>query len=407
MIRLEFNGKPFDPQNFTESLLKAAMESVASEMHDKVSAIRHPVTGEFPTVVVFGTSLDDINMRIEGSPDLLALVNERLGVVTDAVSEGEPELVAHPTPKVFLSYASEDKDTASLIAHRLQANGIDTWWDEWCISAGDSLRQKIDEGLGDCSHFVVLLTPNSIIKPWVNLEIDSGLMLKLKSRAKFIPLRYQLPVEKLSPLLQGMLSPCVDDPERDISQLINDIHGVTKKPALGKSPILSNIKTPSSDSGYSAAANAIAKFFVTSSEHAMKFDPWVDIDDLTKETGLSEEDVIDAVHELRGMITAHSAGRYYPENELFATFDRFWMPWDPKEDAQTLATDMFNKSDFPTSPELIAAQYAWNARRLNPAMAYLINRKLVRETSCLGSAPWLVTWLERTDETRRFIKSRQ
>lgn len=407
MIRLEFNGKPFDPQNFTESLLKAAMESVASEMHDKVSAIRHPVTGEFPTVVVFGTSLDDINMRIEGSPELLALVNERLGVVTDAVSEGEPELVAHPTPKVFLSYASEDKNTASLIAHTLQANGIDTWWDEWCISAGDSLRQKIDEGLGDCSHFVVLLTPNSIIKPWVNLEIDSGLMLKLKSRAKFIPLRYQLPVEKLSPLLQGMLSPCVDDPERDISQLINDIHGVTKKPALGKSPILSNIKIPSSDSGYSAAANAIAKFFVTSSEHAMKFDPWVDIDDLTKETGLSEEDVIDAVHELRGMITAHSAGRYYPENELFAAFDRFWMPWDPKEDAQTLATDMFNKSDFPTSPELIAAQYAWNARRLNPAMAYLINRKLVRETSCLGSAPWLVTWLERTDETRRFIKSRQ
>lgn len=407
MIRLEFNGKPFDPQNFTESLLKAAMESVASEMHDKVSAIRHPVTGEFPTVVVFGTSLDDINMRIEGSPELLALVNERLGVVTDAVSEGESELVAHPTPKVFLSYASEDKDTASLIAHTLQANGIDTWWDEWCISAGDSLRQKIDEGLGDCSHFVVLLTPNSIIKPWVNLEIDSGLMLKLKSRAKFIPLRNQLPVEKLSPLLQGMLSPCVDDPERDISQLINDIHGVTKKPALGKSPVLSNIKIPSSDSGYSAAANAIAKFFVTSSEHAMKFDPWVEIDELIKKTGLSEEDVIDAVHELRGMITVHSAGSYYPENELFATFDCFWMPWDPKDDALTLATDMLNKSDFPTSPELIAEQYGWNARRLNPAMAYLINRKLVRETSCLGCAPWLVTWLERTDETRRFIKSRQ
>lgn len=407
MIKLEFNGKPFNPQNFTETLLKAAMESLAEQIHDKVSTIRHPVTGEFPTVVVSGTSLEDMRMRIEGSPELLSLVNERLGVTHDAASGAEPDPIVATTPKVFLSYAWEDKDLASRIAHALQANGIDTWWAEWCMSAGDSLRQKIEEGLGDCSHFVVLLTTNSISKPWVKLEIDAGLMLKLQSQAKFIPLRYQLSVEHLSPLLRGMLSPSVDAPEQDITQLINDIHGVTKKPSLGKAPAVKSLGIQANDSGYSSAANAIAKIFVTSSAHALKFDPWIDIDALIKETGLSEEDIIDAVHELRGMVTVHSAGNFYPENELFATFDRFWMPWNPKDDALTLAADMHNDNEFPTSPEIIAARYGWEARRLNSAMAYLINRKLVRDTTSLGSSPWLVTWIERTAATRRFIKSRQ
>lgn len=406
MIKLEFNGKPFNPQTFTETLLKAAMESVAGQMHDKVSSIRHPVTGEFPTVVVSGTSLEDINMRIEGSPELLALVNERLGVTHGTDSGNDPEQMDATTPKVFLSYAWEDRDLASQIAHALQANGIDTWWAEWCMSAGDSLRQKIEEGLGDCSHFVVLLTPNSISKPWVNLEIDAGLMLKLQSQVKFIPLRYQLPVEQLTPLLRGMLSPSVENPEQDINQLINDIHGVTKKPALGKPANMPTMGIHANDSGYSSAANAIAKMFVISSKHARKFDPWLDIDQIIKETGLSEEDVVDAVHELRGMVTVHSKNRFYPENELFATFDRFWMPWNPKDDAVTLAADMVNDSEFPISPENIAERYDWDARRLNPAMAYLVNRKLVRDNTCLGTGDWLVTRIMRTDETRRFVKSR-
>jgi hypothetical protein len=49
-------------------------------------------------------------------------------------------------PKVFLSYAFEDTALADKIANTLQQNGIDTWWAGWCIRAGDSIRQRIDEG---------------------------------------------------------------------------------------------------------------------------------------------------------------------------------------------------------------------------------------------------------------------
>jgi hypothetical protein len=403
VIKLEFNGRAFDPKDFTQTLLKAAMEQVAAQLHDQISAIRDPNTGEFPTVVVSATSIEDMSFRVEGSPELLALVHERLELTSDSDSESTTEPA--PPPKVFLSYAWEDREIASRVAHALQAAGIDTWWAEWCISAGDSLRQRIDEGLGQCSHFVVLLTPTSIIKPWVNQEMDAGLILKLQSQVKFIPLRHKLAPEQLPPLLLGLLSPTIEEPEWDINQLVNDIHGFTRKPPLGPAPKAAITKEISSS--YSPAANAVAKAFVASTKLARKFDPWMNLEELIKETGLTEEDVIDAVHELRGMVGVHREGVYYPESELFVTFDRFSMPWDPKEDALVLATDLLNDTEVPTSSADIAARYGWEARRLNPALAYLDNRKLVRTRSFLGQGDWVVASIHRTDQTRRFVKSRQ
>jgi hypothetical protein len=92
------------------------------------------------------------------------------------------------TPKVSLSFAFEDQALAGRIARTLQSNGIDTWWAEWCLGPGDSIRQRIDEGLGNCTYFVVLLTPASVAKPWVAAEMDAGLVAKL-SKGQFIALR--------------------------------------------------------------------------------------------------------------------------------------------------------------------------------------------------------------------------
>jgi hypothetical protein len=309
-----------------------------------------------------------------------------------------------PPPKVFLSYAWEDRELASVIAERLQANGIDTWWAEWCLSAGDSLRQKIDEGLGDCSHFLALLTPMSLTKPWVNQEMDAGLVLKLQSKVKFIPLRHQLSANQLPPLLRGMLSPEVDGRAIDITQLINDIHGVTKKPSLGKAPSAVS-ESQQQKTGYSAAANAVAKAFVESTQHARKFDPQLQIEKLMEKTGLPEDDLADALHELSDMVVTRP-DVVWPEEELFVKFDRFWKPWDPSQDALTLATDMLNNDGFTTSPAEIGEQYGWEPRRLNPAMAYLINRKVVRGLKAMDGSNWLVFYIQKTDETRRFVKSR-
>jgi hypothetical protein len=220
-------------------------------------------------------------------------------------------------PKVFLSFGWEDHALAQRIAQTLMANGVDTWWAEWEIRAGESLRQKIDEGLRNCTVFLVLLTPTSINKPWVNQEIDAGLIRKIEDQARFIPLRRDLPPTALPPLLRGMFSPELQDFDQDIQQLINDLHGVSSKPPLGPPP-------PAADravnTGYSPAATAIAKVFAETTKDALYFDPTMSAQALGEATGLSEDDVVDALHELGSMIEdEYDIITGMPE--LYATFE--------------------------------------------------------------------------------------
>ena len=52
MIRLEFNGKPFDPKSFTDTIMQSLMQRVAENFRDRIGVIRDPDTVEFPTIVV-------------------------------------------------------------------------------------------------------------------------------------------------------------------------------------------------------------------------------------------------------------------------------------------------------------------------------------------------------------------
>lgn len=387
-----------------KQIRKAALQGMENLVRERIGTIRHPETGEFPTVVILGDDLENLKASIEGSPELLAIVKKRMAEDDAYADIRSLVMTDNNIPKVFLSYASEDKILAEKIAQQLQANGIDTWWDEWCINSGDSLRQKIDEGLKDCTDFVVLLTPSSIEKPWVNQEMDAGLVKKLKAQCRFIALRHNLSADMLPPLLSGNKSPEIKDPDKDIAALINDIHGISKKPPLGSAPAIVQ-EAKSKETGYSPAATAVAKVFVEQSKNAVFGDPQLSYEKLQNLTGLTEDDVEDALHELTGMIKV-SFKRALPKDELYAKFDKYWKDWDPADDALRLATDLNNDENFPSATAQIAERYGWEPRRINPAISYLINRKIIRDSKVLGSQPWITAWVQKTDETRRFVKSR-
>ena len=299
MIKFTLGGTPIQPDKIADVLMQAAVNQVADEMRQRLGAIRLPDTGEFPIVVIHGNSLEALSFTVEGSPELLALVRERLGTQELETMTFRPATPAAP-PRAFLSYAWEDRDLAERLANALQLNGVDTWWAGWSIGAGDSLLQKIDEGLADCTHFLVLLTPTSITKPWVNQEMDAGLVRKLNEETRFVAVRSGLPASALPPLLKGMLSPSIDDFDAGVPQLVNDIHGVSRKPSLGPPPALT-AAAPST--GYSPAAIAVAKVFVETSETAMFGDPQLTVTQLAQRTALSEDDVRDALHELQAYFT--------------------------------------------------------------------------------------------------------
>ena len=124
-----------------------------------------------------------------------------------------------------------------------------------------------------------------------------------------------------------------------------------------------------------------------------------------EKTDLSKDDVNDALYELRGMIRVIS-DHALPEDELFASFDKFWREWDPAADALRLAADLVNDDGFPGSLPEIAERYDWPPRRINPAVAYLINHDVIMAPKAIGTQPWIVASVRKTEATRRFVRSR-
>lgn len=413
MIYLEFQGKRIDPSQLQDALEAAVLEQCIESVRKQVASIRDPETGEFPTIVVRATSLSDITLHIEGSDALIAQVRERLGLAddneasdaADPVEASRPAETA-PARKVFLSWATEDREVVSRLAEALLAEGIDVWWAPWEIRAGESIRQRIEAGLAECSHFLVLLSPVSITKPWVNAEIDAGFVLALERQAKLLPVRIGLQPADIPPLLRGRLAPSIDEFEAGVKTLVAAILDLTIKPPLGPAPkaVSANGRTR-----FSQAATAIAEVFVKRTLNALEFDPQLSRDDLAQATDLTPDDVSDGLFELRAMVRErdYSGGNTVTaRSSLYAEFDALFHPWKPAEDALMLAADLVNDEAFPSNPDLIAQRYGWPPRRLNPAVAYLMERDAVEVNTAIGDGRYIGFRIRATDATRRFVRSR-
>ena len=99
----------------------------------------------------------------------------------------------------FISHASEDKDEfVRPLALALIAQGKSVWYDEYEIQVGDSIRERIDDGLARSSYGVVVLSPNFFLKAkmWPKRELD-GLVSAEDASGKrvILPVWYKLTVK--------------------------------------------------------------------------------------------------------------------------------------------------------------------------------------------------------------------
>jgi hypothetical protein len=110
---------------------------------------------------------------------------------------------------VFISHASEDKiEVARPLASLLLQAGLKVWLDEFELKLGDSLRRKIDAGLGDSRFGVVVLSKAFFSKEWPKKELDA-LVAREDGVAKVIlPVWHQVTaveIRKFSPMLADRL----------------------------------------------------------------------------------------------------------------------------------------------------------------------------------------------------------
>ncbi len=345
MMKLKFthNGRETSMENMFEAIRREVIERAMDAYEEKVrgvaGSIVDPETGKHAEVFVRRTGDMTMVLKTSGSPAFASELERRLGVY-----EGEVELEKTGERKpllVYLAHGSEDKETiVRPLAHRLMEKGIDVWFDNWEIRAGDSLRQKMEEGLGNCTHFVVVLTPTSMTKPWVNAEIDAAFVQRVAGVSKLIALRCGVDVSSLSPFLRAQQSPEFrPGSDEDFERLVADIYGIGLKPALGRGPrYLKSV--PKGLTGWSTAVVAVAEYLVTNSKSGLFADPQVSVDEVTAATGLPLDDVSDAAFELSeaGLVDVRRSHGgddnhlFWPKPSLFVEFDRHLagidaMPW--------------------------------------------------------------------------------
>jgi TIR domain len=119
-----------------------------------------------------------------------------------AVNSAARELSVGPArkPRVFVSYAGADGPFAKSIADTLTCYGkADAWYDQYEIRIGNSILQKINEGLLECEYGIVLLSRTYLSSDWPMQEL--GALVQLIKDHRLFPVRHNLSPEELRSLM--------------------------------------------------------------------------------------------------------------------------------------------------------------------------------------------------------------
>lgn len=79
--------------------------------------------------------------------------------------------------KVFISYSYQDNDFVTWLQDKLKDLDIEFWYDQAEISLGESIKEKVNEGLNSCNAFILVLSHSSKDSDWVRYEMNSALLL--------------------------------------------------------------------------------------------------------------------------------------------------------------------------------------------------------------------------------------
>jgi len=94
---------------------------------------------------------------------------------------------------VFISHASEDKDTVVRpLANALKERGLSVWYDEFELKIGDSLRRKIDAGLSKSNFGIVVISRSFIKKGWTNYELDGLITRAVSGEQVLLPIWHDI-----------------------------------------------------------------------------------------------------------------------------------------------------------------------------------------------------------------------
>jgi hypothetical protein len=153
-------------------------------------------------------------------------------------------------PKVFISHASEDKERfVTEFATKLRTKGVEAWVDDWEILRGDNLVDKIfEKGLKEADTVIIILSNNSVNKPWVREELSVSVVKRIINNTKIIPI--VLDDCNIPTSLTATAWVKIDNLssyQDSFDNILSSLFGMNNKPALGTLP--SYVSSPYNEIG--------------------------------------------------------------------------------------------------------------------------------------------------------------
>jgi hypothetical protein len=119
--------------------------------------------------------------------------------------------------QVFISHATTDKWIARVICEKIEALGIKTFRDDRDITGGDDIPDSLRREIRRSKEVLVLLTPKSVSRPWVLVEV--GAAWGMGKRRRIVPILYHVDPTEIPTIIQLVRAFPLNDFEQYLDEL--------------------------------------------------------------------------------------------------------------------------------------------------------------------------------------------
>jgi hypothetical protein len=125
--------------------------------------------------------------------------------------------------QVFISHATADKWLAKVLCEKIEAVGATTFRDDRDIQGGDDIPEEIRRQIKQSKEIVILLTPQSVGRQWVILEL--GAAWGWSKRIRILLIMYHVSVDPIPDMIKNKKAINLNDFDQYANEVAERVRG--------------------------------------------------------------------------------------------------------------------------------------------------------------------------------------
>ncbi len=125
--------------------------------------------------------------------------------------------------QVFVSHATADKWLAKVLCDKIEATGAVSFRDDRDIDGGDDVPEEIRKQIKRSREIVVLLTPDSINRTWVTLEV--GAAWGRSKTMRILIIMCHVSVDPIPAMFKNKKAVSLNEVDQYLSELTHRVRG--------------------------------------------------------------------------------------------------------------------------------------------------------------------------------------